>query len=303
MPVVTKQVVRAAPTPKRATGSVLSTSIPVAELADDFIKLCVYGRNRVGKTTLACQFPKPLLLVSFEPAKTGGAKSVKKIPGVTIVQIKSSRDAFRLAEELKSDTTFATHVLDTTTSYQDLILQEIIGKPVPEQLDWGSISRDQYRDRSSKLKEALRPFLNLNVHTIMLAQEKDHNSQEKEKPKIIRTLADESFFGPDAGGAAVGWIIDACDYVGQLYMDREVIRHKEEVPIPNSGGKKKTVVHEEETGRFVRRLRTMYHPNFAAGFRSEDPETVPEYIEAPTPKGMYDEIMRVIRGIHKTGGK
>ena len=48
----------------------------------------------------------------------------------------------------------------------------------------------------------------------------------------------------------------------------------------------------EETGRYVRRLRTLPHPNFAAGFRSEVPENLPEYIEEPT----YEKLLAVIRG-------
>jgi hypothetical protein len=56
---------------------------------------------------------------------------------------------------------------------------------------------------------------------------------------------------------------------------------------------KDTIRNWEETGRLLRRLRTMYHPNFAAGFRSCNPEVVPEYINDPT----YEKIATVISGI------
>lgn len=306
MPQIQKQMPpRTAPArPKpSANGSVLSGAIPINEIGDDYLKMTIYGRNRVGKTTLACQFPKPLLLISFEPAKSGGARSVKRVPGVDYLRITSSRQAFQLAEELESNTNYKTHVLDTVTSYQDLILQEVIGKPTPEQLDWGEISRYQYRDRSSKTKEALRPFLNLNAHTVLLAQEKDHNPQDKEVPKIIRTLAQESFFASDLGAAAVAWLHDACDYICQLYLDKEIRRWTEERKVAGPGNNTKKVEFEEETGRLVRRLRSMYHPNFAAGFRSENPESVPEYIEGTSPANMYAKIMAVISGIKQVGGK
>lgn len=289
------------PPPKKTGGSILSGAISVADIPEDWIKMLVYGKNRTGKTTLACEFPKPLLLISFEPAKTGGAKSVKRVPGVDYLRITSSKDGFKVAEELKGDTKYKTHVLDTVTSYQDLILQEIIGRPVPEQQNWGEITQDQYRDRSSKTKEALRPFLNLECHTVLLAQEKDHNPPKEVRNKLIRGMQNESFFAADLGGATVQWLQDACDYLGQLYQDKEVRKWTEELPMPgkNKDGspKTKTMEREEETGRICRRLRTMFHPNYAAGFRSEDPSVVPEYIEAISPKEMYNKIMKVIQGI------
>lgn len=305
MPKIAKQLPPkvAAPVARPArAGSILSRAIPVSQIADDFVKMTIYGKNRVGKTTLACCFPKPLLLVSFEPAKTGGAKSVKKVQGVTYLPIKSSQDAFALVEELTNDISgYKTVVLDTVTSYQDLILQEVIGRQTPEQLNWGEISRDQYRDRSSKTKEALRPWLNLDCHTVLLGQEKDHNPQDKDVPKIIRSLSQESFFASDLGAAAVAWLHDACDYIGQLYLDKEVVVSTRERP--KAGGGKETVEEYQETGRQVRRLRTMLHTNYAAGFRSENPDAVPEYIEGTTPQDMYDKIMKVIRGIRIAEGR
>ncbi len=252
--------------------------------------MVIYGANRVGKTTLACQFPKPLLLISFEPNRTGGALSVRKVPGVKYVRITSSRQALQLAEELKNDRVYKTHVLDTATSYQDIILQELMNlSAVPEQLDWGTVSRDIYRERSEKTREALRPFLNLPVHTVVCAKEKDHNPPDKEKPKILRGLQLESYLAADLGGATVGWLHDCCDYIGRLYLDKEIKVRKYKTKV---AGKEVEREEEIETGKIVRRLRTMYHTNVAAGFRSCDPERVPEYIEDPT----WEKIEAVIRG-------
>ena len=272
-------------------GSVLSRAVPVSSLVEQWIKLTIYGQNRVGKTTLACDFPKPLLLISFEPNRTGGAMSVRKIPGVTYLQITSSHDALSLAAELRTDKTFKTHVLDTATSLQDIILQELLNLPaVPEQLNWGTVSMDAYRQRSEKTKETLRPFLNLPAHTIICAKEKDHNPPKEDRNKITRGMQLESFIASDLGGATVGWLHDACDYIGRLYLAKEVIVKE----FKSKVGKEEIITtSEEETGRIVRRLRTMYHPNFAAGFRSADPSNVPDHIEDPS----YERISAVIKGV------
>lgn len=332
MPTINRQVAKPggiALKPKQPTGSILSQGIPVVELLESYIKMVIYGTNRVGKTTLAVGmidektgkeipgsgFPKPLLLVSFEPNRTGGAQSIKKINGVTYIKIAHSHHAVQLAHELSQSNKsnwrrqgndwvplknsvgqpsytgdpFVTHVLDTATSYQDLILQEILDlDAVPEQLNWGMVSTDQYRQRSEKTKEALRPFLNLACHTVILAKEKDHKPQE-ERNKLLRGLQLESFFASDLGSATVGWLHDACDYIARLYLAKETVVKRFTSKI---GGKETISEREEETGKIVRRLRTMYHPNFAAGFRSCDPSKVPEHIEDPT----FDKIYRIIKG-------
>lgn len=276
---------------KAKPGSVLSEAMPVGDIEDDFIKIVIYGQNRVGKTTLACKFPKPLLLVAFEPAKTGGAKSVKAMPGIDYLKITSTAKAGALAKELREHGKYKTVVLDTATSLQDLVLQELLDLPeVPEMLSWGLVSPDQYRERSEKTRELLRPYLNLNTHTVVIAKERDHNREKgMDKPTILSSFRLESYFASDLGGATVGWLHDACDYICRLYLDKETKTVKRKVKYGNT---EKEVTEEVETGEIVRRLRTMYHPNFAAGFRSERPDTIPEYIEDPT----FEKIHELIRG-------
>lgn len=293
MPTINKQSRVAKPAPK---GSVLSEAIDVMDLEDDFLKMLIYGKNRTGKTTLACRGKKPMLLLGFEPNKTGGATSVKKIEGITYLRMRESDRAITLASELKQNNPFATIVIDSATSYQDVILMEILGlSEVPEQLNWGMVSRDQYRMRSEKTREALRPFLNLNCDVVVLAQEKDHNPPDKEKPEIIREESlIQSFLAADLGGATVGWLHDACDYIARLTIDKEVIEYRTKIKVgqgPKAKGQE--LVSYKETGKLIRRLRTMYHPNMAAGFRSPNPESVPEYILNPS----WDKIRKVIDGV------
>lgn len=313
---ITRQV-----NPVNRTGSLLSQAIDVSQMNDDKIKLVVYGQNRTGKTTMACTFPKPLLLLSFEPNRTGGAQSVSKIPGVKVLRFKYRKEpddlpgtmygtesAIQIAAELVTDANYKTVVIDSCTSFQDLYLQEILKLDrLPEQLNFKSVSGDQYRERSERIKEGLRPFLNLNKHVVITAKEKDHNPPKEEKinpntgkvqpdmrAKFLRGMQPESFFAADLGGAAVSWLHDACDYIGRLYLDKEIIVHKGSSRTVN-GKEVQTPDTYEETGKIVHRLRTMYHPNFAAGFRASVPSAVPEYIDDPT----YMKIKAVVDGIEK----
>lgn len=302
----------------RAGGSLLAQALDVGEMRDTYIKLTVYGQNRVGKTTLACTFPKPLMLLSFEPVKTGGAISVRNVPGVKILRFKYRQEegdesgtlygsgrALEVANELRHDSTFKTVVIDSATSYQDLILQELLGlDKLPEQLSFGGVSGDQYRARSEKIKEGLRPFLDLNKHVVVTAKEKDHNPPKEERvsasgkvqpdmrPRFLRGMQQESFVASDLGGAAVQWLHDACDLIGRLYLDKEVLVHRDTRKV---AGKEVETETYEETGRIVHKLRTMYHPNFAAGFRAANPKAVPEFILEPD----YEKIKAVVDGAQK----
>ena len=82
MPAITRQAPKPAPPLAAPAGSILATSVAVTKLGEEYTKLCIYGRNRSGKTTLGAQFKKPLLIISSEPDANGGAMSVSDMDGV-----------------------------------------------------------------------------------------------------------------------------------------------------------------------------------------------------------------------------
>lgn len=299
-PKVVKQSPKPVVIPQAPAGSILSRAIDVKQLKSPWIKILIYGQNRTGKTYLACTFPKPLLLVSFEPNDTGGAVTVKKFDDVQFLKLNSSKESYQLIGELVDSNPFQTIVIDSVTSFQAVVLQEVTGLvALPEQMSFGAITGDQYRERAEKTKEGLAPFVKLKCHTVFLAKEKDHNPPQEKKisektgkvqpdmrPRFLRGMQQESFIAADLGGGTVGWLNDACDYICRLYFDKEV----EATQLPTVGGQ--TITHYAETGKHVRCLRTLYHPNFAAGMRTEFNENVPECIENPD----FVKLQKVIKG-------
>lgn len=290
----------------------------------------IYGRNRCGKTTLASLFPKPLLLVSYEPCQGGGAESIRGTPGVTIIQMRSRDHAIRLASRLKSDSKsnwrrsgdtwqemaanvngeqvpsfvgepFATVVKDSCTSLQDLILKEILGlDSLPVQLKFGRVSKDQYQDRSARAKEVIQMFRDLPMNTVFLALEKDFGDKEW-GGGMSQKVGLGSHFAADMGEATVKWLINACDYVCQLSVVPETRRIETEVVlVPGDPVTKQ--VSLQATGRTVHRLRTMFDPHYSAGFRSSVPEAVPQWIECQSPQAMYDDMVKVMGGQRATHG-
>lgn len=325
MPSVTKQTVSRPPTtPVRTptpisrssgpTAGLLGRATAVQALRRAPMRVLVYGQNRVGKTTLAAQFPKPLVLVSFEPSRSGGAESVRAVDGVHYLRVVRGaepaqpepntvydglRGAVRLAQELAADTYFRTVVVDGATSAQDLILCELLDLPaVPNQMSWGMVSSDQYRARSEKVRELLRPFLDLPQDVVILAKEKDHNPPRDDKvnertgkaqpdmrPRFLRGVQNESFISCDLGGATAGWLQDSCDCVCRLFVEEEVEERRTEI---DGLGE---VINSVATGRYVRYLRVGYHPNYAAGIRSSRPDQVAEVLKGPRPEDLYANLM------------
>lgn len=315
MPTVTKQ--KPFGNTKPAPGSILGQAIAVEQMPEAPLKLLIYGQNRVGKTTLACQWLKPLLLISWEPSLSGGMESVRKVKGVSCVHVVprsspllqakdrpawllTTDDALQLCQELRVNRPFASVVFDGATSCQDVQLTDILDLPAaPDQMSWGMVTGDQYRQRSERTREVIRPFLDLPMDTVILAKERDHNPPKEERvsasgkvqpdmrAKFLRGVGSGSFIAADLGGATVGWLQDACDGILRLSVEEEIEERR--VRLDAKGPE---VVTEHPTGRFIRHLRCCYHPNYAAGIRSCRPEAVPEVIAAPT----YQKLIAVLRG-------
>lgn len=322
---------QAPPAPASAAppGSMLADAMPVAAIVEQFVRICVYGRNRAGKTSLAARFAKPLLLISSEPDPCGGASSVSNIDGVHLQRVsdkllgknaagawvdatdrtcvwrdrlKGSAKVVALANELAGEHPFKTVVLDTVTSLQDVILCELMNLPkVPEMMSWGMVPDGMYQARAEKLRETVRPLLDLrNCNVIILAQEKDHNAQEERggKRKLLHTMQQGSFMAPALGSTNAQWLQDNCGYIVQIYEDE--ITQQVAVPTMNPDGTPgPPSITEVGTGRRSRHLRLLYHPNFAAGGRWQWERNVPEFVRAPSPKELYDALAKFIPALSR----
>ena len=313
MPTVNRQAPPRATAQPAPNGSILSTAVPVTSLREERVKVCVYGRNRSGKTTLASMFPKPLLFVSCEPAHCGGVQSVANVEGVTLIRVEDRplptdppgalcgrKKVEAIGAELASDRYYRTVVLKTATSLQDVILEEM-KRETPGLPLSGRGSKDTFQLRASRLFEAMAPFLDLrHCHVVILAQEKDHNPPQDEKTgfpdmraKLLQTMQQGSFMAPSLGAANAQRLQDACGYVIQIYEDE--VTQEMVIPMHSPDGTPATpVVQCVGTGKHARHLRLKYHPNFAAGGKWQYNKDMPDAITAPSPHELYAELVRYI---------
>ena len=327
-PVVRRQEMRV-PGQQVQVEDILSTSVPVSKLREEYVKICFYGRNRSGKTTLAAEFAsesKPLLFISCEPDSCGGATSVSNIPNVFLQRVSHRllgqdeegrwldatdhrcvrRDTLKGSDKIRAigaalskPHKFTTVVVDTVTSLQDIILTEIMGwEKVPEMMpDIRAVGKENYQYRAEKWRATINPILDLqNCNVIILAQEKDHNPEKDDfggKRKILHTMQQGSFMAPSLGSTNAGWLQDNCGYLIQIYEDE--VMQEIVVPMNNPDGTPAApITRQVPTGRRQRHLRLLYHPNFAAGGRWQFDRNVPEFVTAPTPRELYREMAKFI---------
>lgn len=236
----------------------------------------LYGRSGTGKTTLACTFPKPLLILGAED----GTKSVHNLKGVEMLELTSSSDLAELIQNMEAK--WKTVVLDSASTFQDLVLQEILGlNELPAQKSWGMASRDQWSQCALQVKEYLRMLLRLAedeaVNVVVIAQERAFNAEEDGGDIIMPYVS--SALMP----SVTGWLNPACDYIGQTMIRRKTVVKEQVI-----GGKKRRV--ETKTNEMEYCLRIGADPVYTTKFRAPRGQAVPNVIVDPD----YTKLMKYI---------
>lgn len=240
------------------------------------VKLNVYGRSGTGKTTFACTFPKPLLLVGAED----GTRSVHNVRGVDFVRLQETEELRSIAEFLQSsESKYKTVVLDSASSLQDMVLKELLGlEELPPQGSWGMASREAWTQCALKTKEWMRVLLQLQAHVVITAQEREFNV-ENDSDLLMPYVA--SALTP----SVTGWLNPACDYITQTFIRESFTTKATKVG-------DKTIKRREKTGAVEYCLRTGPDPVYTTKFRLPKGKELPLAVVDPT----YSKLERLIEG-------
>lgn len=246
------------------------------------IKINIYGRSGSGKTTFWSTFPGPILvLVSSGGAMPGELRSIdtpEMREKVRTITLENSLEVFEVVEYLKANPDdFATVVLDHATGLQDLVLMEVLGlSQLPQQLSWGLASQQQYGQVALQMKERLRALLDLPQNVVIVAQEREFNTEATESllmPYVASALSP----------SIVGWLNPACDYICQTFLQPKMI-----VTTTKVGGKEIKTSKASKEVEFC--LRTAPSAVFTTKFRAPKGFVLPELIIDPD----YDKLMAII---------
>lgn len=280
MPQVTKQL----PKTRKKGGSVIDRIEQLEHMDVGGVKLNVYGRSGTGKTTFAATFPKPILwIVCSGSGKPGELRSIdtpEYRKTIKQVVLENPTEVHELVAHCKAnEDKYKTVVLDHASGLQDLTLKSILGlDELPPQLSWGLATQQQYGQLALQMKEMLRALLDLPQHVVIIAQERDFNT-DNDNQLLMPYVA--SALSP----SIVGWLQPACDYICQTF-----IRGRTEEQTVKIG--KTTSIMNKRIGGVDFCLRTAPHDVFTTKFRVPKGRELPPEIIDPD----FNKLMKVING-------
>ena len=244
------------------------------------IKINVYGKAKTGKTTLWATFPKPILAIVCSGGKKPGELRSIDIPEYRkTVDPKILREASELPGLLETAGDYKTVVLDHASSLQDHVLRDILGlSEIPEQKSWGMATRQQYGTCSLRMKELLRLLLDLSCNVVIVAQEREFNTEGDNEDLLMPFVA--SALSP----SVVGWLNPAVDYICQTFIRGKTKRVQTKIG-------KKTVTRLKRVPGVEYCLRTGPHEIYTTGFRVPKGTELPDVIVDPT----FDKINSLIK--------
>ncbi len=179
-------------------GSIFDAAIPVEELAATGYQFLLFGESGSGKTTIACSFPKPLLLIRPEEVEDG-SQSVRTVKGVSVSpHITDPDQILDICDGQARTNRYKTIVLDGLTAMQDLVVKKHMGlQDVPVQNTWGMVPQTDWNWIGITVKDFVRALLRLNkmgTHVVLVCGEKMFKIKGEEEsggisvPKIMAAL-------------------------------------------------------------------------------------------------------------------
>jgi hypothetical protein len=268
VPKISKQVAKAQDYADLFGGNgnnIWSQIVPVGQLVEEGIKICIYGKSGTGKTRLWSTFPKPALGIICSGAQE--TRSINKTPGIDVVRINDQAQLEFLVQKQRETGKYKTVALDHGTAYQDLAFKFIVKKDAPVQMAWGSASQQQWGEIGLLMKTRLNDLLSLPCDVVIVAQEREYNT-EQGISDLIKPYVSTAF-----SPSVTGWVGPAVDYLVQTY-----IRLGTEIVKKQVGDKVTT--KEVETIQYC--MRTGPHPVFATKFRNpQGSDHLPECVVNP----------------------
>ena len=244
-----------------------------------------YGPAGTGKTTLSSTFPGPIALGDF---RDQGDDSVSDVKNLEVYPIEDWDDVETFywqlkRKELKDENGKAFHpqtvVVDTVTNMQQMAIEHVLENKKKKSTkmagDWGSMTKQEWGEVASLMKQWTALYKALDMNVIFLAQQRVFNTDEDE--------GSDSELMPEVGARLSPSVKDAlnaaADVIGSTFV-------------------KRSVIIKEVKGKKVKRERSIYclrvgpNPVYITKIRKPKKTDAPSVIEDPE----YEDILSVIKG-------
>jgi hypothetical protein len=244
-----------------------------------------YGPSGTGKTTLAGTFPGP---IAFGDFRDKGTDSLLEAENIEVYPIQDWEDVELFYWQAKKGTLVdeagkpfkpKTIVIDTVTNMQQMAIEEVLAnkkkKTNKAAGDWGSMTKQEWGEVASLMKQWMALYSDLDMDTVFLAQQRVFNTDDDG--------GSDSELQPEVGVRLSPSVKDslnaAADVIGSTFIQRKMI--KKEI-----NGKK---IQKE---RSVYCLRVGPNPVYITKIRKPKRLEAPSVIENPE----YEDILSVIKG-------
>jgi phage nucleotide-binding protein len=196
-----------------------SGKIKSAHEVDPYLKMCVYGRNKVGKTVFACSSEKKTLIIDCNEK---GYASVRKRENVEIYEVTRWEDLDPIYWFLRSGNhEYEVIVIDTITMLASVGMKWVLKDDLERDMSRDPMTPDRrsYLKLGEVLKDAIIKFRNLPYHIIFNAQEKTTTDDDEEGNTLIETH-------PELSPAPRSVLLSATNVIGRIYVSEVEIKGK-----------------------------------------------------------------------------
>jgi phage nucleotide-binding protein len=208
----TENPTKPTPTKKREGAEKALALIKPASQIDPFLKICVYGRNGVGKTTFAASAPGRTLIIDCNER---GSLAVRDKPDVDFYPVEYWDQLDWVYWYLKAaEHPYQTVAIDTITSLATLGMKWVLGDEnardpsrdpqMPDKRHWGKLGE--------VMKTSIINFRNLPLNVVFCAQERVTTVEDDESGGTIQEVH------PELSPAPRSTLLAAVDIVGRLYV-------------------------------------------------------------------------------------
>lgn len=168
------------------------------------ISILIYGQPGLGKTTLGCSAPSPVLF-DYD----GGVQRVNAAHQVPTVQIRSWEDTITALSEIRDEEAAGnlvcrTIVIDTVGKMLDFMSDYIIRTNPKMAMGNGALSLKGYGERKKMFSDFIKAVIISGKSVVFIAHEREEKQGEETKKR------------PEIGGSSAGDLIKELDLMGYM---------------------------------------------------------------------------------------
>jgi len=174
-------------TSRDANAASAAAKIKSAQDIDKYLKMCLYARNKVGKTVFACSSKMKTLVIDFNEH---GYDSVQHRPNVDIYEAARWDDIDPIFWHLRGGKhDYKVLVLDTCTMMAAVGMKWVLKDDYDRDMSRDPLTpaRQSYLKLGEMLSDAFIKFRNLPMHVIFCCQEKTSTEEDEEGNTLMET--------------------------------------------------------------------------------------------------------------------